>query len=73
MRKTDQKSEPKSRAPQVVVNLCSMFVAELGDRFYFEDDLPEAHEVRLIVVFQRPIFISQYELGFRSERNSSKF
>src|SRR5208283_3026809 len=49
-----------------------MFVAQLRHRFDFEDDLPEAHEVRLVPVFQRPIFISQYKLSLWSERNSTK-
>src|SRR5271157_5651448 len=67
----DQESQPESRAPQIVMNLGAMFVAELRHRFDFEDDLPEAHEVRLIAMFQRPIFISQYKLSLRSERNST--
>ncbi len=72
MTKIDQESQPKSRAPQIVVNLGAMFVAQLGYRFDLEDDLPEADEVRLIAMFQRPIFISQYKLSLRSERNSAK-
>src|SRR5271157_1278641 len=72
MAKIDQESEPKSRAPQIVVNLGAMFVAQLRHRFDFEDDLPEAHEVRLVPMFQRPIFISQYKLSLWSERNSTK-
>ncbi len=72
MTKIHQEPQPKSRASQIVVNLCAMFVAELRDRFDFEDDLLEAHKVRLIMMFQCSIFISQYKLGFRSERNSSK-
>src|SRR5271157_2337289 len=67
----DQESQPESRAPQIVMNLGAMFVAELRHRFDFEDDLPEAHEVRLIAMFQRPIFISQYKLSLRSQRNST--
>src|SRR5271157_2375098 len=70
--KIDQESQPESRVPQIVVNLGAMFVAQLRHRFDFEDDLPEANEVRLVPMFQRPIFISQYKLSLRSERNSTK-
>ena len=63
MTEIDQESKPKSRAPQIVVNLGAMFVAQLRYRFDLEDDLPEADEVRLIAMFQRPIFISQYKLS----------
>jgi len=72
MTKIDRESQPKSSAPEIVVNLGAMFVAQLGYRFDLEDDLPEAYEVRLIAMFQRPIFISQYKLSLRSERNSGK-
>src|SRR5208283_2218133 len=68
MTKTDQESQPKSRASQVIVNLGAMFVAQLGYRLDLEDDLLEAHEVRLVATFQRPIFISQYKLSLWSER-----
>jgi len=72
MTKIDQESELKSCASQIVVNLGAMFVAQLGYRFDLEDDLPEAYEVRLIAMFQRPIFISQYKLSLRCKRNSTK-
>ena len=51
MTEIDQETQPKSRASEIVVNLGAMFVGELRYGLDLDDDLLEANEVRLVLLF----------------------
>ncbi len=44
----DQQAKAMAGCFQVVVNLCSMLIVELGDGLNLHDDLFEADKVRLL-------------------------
>jgi hypothetical protein len=54
---------------QVVEDLCSMFVCDLGDRLQFDDDLIETNQVGLVGLSQRLAFVGQLQFWLRDVGN----
>jgi len=63
----DEKTKSKSSRLQIVVNLCSMFVSEFGDRFDLQNDPVEADKVRLVYLSQFVALVTQLQFLLSGE------
>jgi hypothetical protein len=64
-----QESRPISGSGQVIVGLCAVVVDQLGDGLDLHDNPIEAGEIRLVGLFENPIFESENERGLAPKWN----
>src|SRR2546423_632800 len=73
MAEIDQQTHFEAGGVEVVDHLGAVLVSQRGHRLDLDDDFVVAHEVRLVLLFQRPSFVRQRQRLLRDKEDALHF
>jgi len=70
MAEVDEQTKPEAGGFEVVVDLCPVFIGQLGDRLQFKDDLIVTDEVRFVLRPQAHALVLELQWHLGHERDA---